>query len=107
MAIRVPRGKSDKVITTIIDALRRYEHDHPKAQIDLYRQNSVSVRLRIIDPDLAGLGMAQRNDLAWSYLADLPEDAHSDISTVLLLTPDEKKKSFANFEFEDPIPSRL
>jgi hypothetical protein len=107
MAINIPRGKSDEVIEKIIDALRQYERDHPRAQIELYRQNSVSVRVRIIDPDFARLGKPQRSQLAWKYLGALPEEVHSDISTVLLLTPDETKMSFANFEFDDPIPSKL
>lgn len=107
MAINIPRGNSDEVIDTITATLRDYEADHPRAQIDLYRQNSVSVRVRIIDPDFAGQGKPQRNQQAWRYLGQLPEEIQSDISTVLLLTPDETKMSFANFEFEDPIPSKL
>ncbi len=107
MAINVPRGKSDEVIDRIIAALRPYERDRPRAEIDLYRQNSVSVRVRVVDPDFAGQGKPQRSQLAWKYLGELPEDVQGDISTILLLTPDEKKMSFANFEFDDPIPSDL
>jgi stress-induced morphogen len=107
MAINIPRGKSDEVIEKIKEALRPYEHDHLRAQIDLYRQNSVSVRVRIIDPEFAGLGKPQRSQLAWKYLGTLPDEVQSDISTVLLLTPDETKMSFANFEFDDPISSNL
>ena len=91
----------------IIAALRAYEADHPRAQIDVYRQNAVSVRVRIIDPDFAGQGKPQRSQQAWRYLGGLPEEVQSDISTVFLLTPGETKKSFANLEFEDPIPSKL
>ena len=107
MPITIPRGKTDAVIDAIIEALHAYEADHPRAWIDLYRQNSVSVRVRIIDPDFAGQNKPQRSQNAWRYLEHLPEEAHSDISTVLLLTPDEAKASFANFEFDDPIPSEL
>jgi len=53
------RGKPDEVINRIIEALRAYEADHPNARIDLYRQNSVSVRVRIIDSDLAGLNKVE------------------------------------------------
>jgi len=107
MAIQIPRGKSDEVIDEIIKALRLYEADHPQAQIDLYRQNSVSVRIRIVDPGFAAQGKLQRNRQVWQYLGVLPEDVQSDISTVLLLTPDERGASFANLDFEDPIPSKL
>jgi stress-induced morphogen len=107
VAINIPRGERDAVIDKIIETLRRYEADHPRAQIDLYRQNRVSVRVRIVDPEFAGQGKPQRSQQAWKYLDDLPDDVQSDISTVLLLTPDERQMSFANFEFDDPIPSRL
>jgi hypothetical protein len=107
MPINIPRGKPDEVIDKIITVLRPYEADHPRAQIDLYRQNIVSVRLRIVDPDFAGQGKPQRSQQAWKYLEQLPEDVQGDISTVLLLTPDETKMSFANIEFDDPTPSRL
>ena len=107
MEINVPRGKSDKVINSIIDALKEYGAHHREAQIDLYRQNSVSVRVRIVDPGFAGQTKPQRSQEVWKYLEQLNEDVQSDISTVLLLTPDETKMSFANLEFDDPIPSKL
>jgi hypothetical protein len=106
MAINL-RGKSDEVIDSILVVLRQYGTDHPQARIDLYRQNPVSVRVRIIDPGFAGQTRPQRSQLAWKYLGQLKEDVQGDISTVLLLTPDETKMSFANFEFEDPVPSSL
>ena len=107
MAINIPRGKSDEVIDEIVAVLGDYLKDHGQAQIDVYRQNVVSVRVRIVDPDLAGQNKPQRSQLAWRYLRRLPDEVQSDISTVLLLTPDETKASFANFEFDDPVPSRL
>lgn len=107
MAINIRRGESDEAINVIAEALREYQADHPLAQIDLYRQNPVSVRVRIIDPDFAGQGKPQRSQNAWRYLAKLSEEAQGDISTVLLLTPEETKMSFANFEFEDPVQSKL
>jgi hypothetical protein len=107
MAIKIARGNGDAVIEQIMDVLRQYEVDHPKAEIDLYRQNPVSVRARIVDPDFKGRGKPERSRLAWRYLEKLPDEVQSDISMVLLLTPDEKKLSFANFEFEDPVPSEL
>jgi hypothetical protein len=107
MAINIPRGSSDPVIERLKKALASYQADHPRAQIDLYRQNSVSVRIRIIDPSFARLSKGQRSDLAWKYLDRVPDEAQSDISTLLLLTPEETKTSFANFEFEDPVPSNL
>jgi hypothetical protein len=107
MSINIPRGQSDTIIDAIIESLRAYEADHPNAQIDLYRQNPVSVRIRIIDPDLASRNWVERNGYVWKYLDSLDEESQSDISSLILLTPDETARSFANLEFEDPVPSAL
>ena len=107
MSITIPRGGPDPILDEIIETLRPYEADHPGSEIALYRQNSVSVRIRIIDPAFAGQNKIQRNQLIWRYLEKLEEDIQSDISTLILITPDETKMSFANFEFEDPVPSSL
>jgi stress-induced morphogen len=107
MPISIPRGTSDEVIDTIIAALRAYEADHPQAQIDLYRQIPVSVRVRIIDPDFAGQSKPHRNQQVWRYLDQVPDEVQGDISALLLLAPGETKTSFENFEFEDPVPAIL
>ena len=107
MPIHIPRGKPDDTIDQIIAALQRYETDHPKCQIDIYRQNSVSIRVRIIDPSFAGHTKADRSEIVWGYFTGLSDDVQSDISTLLLLTPEETTSSFANLEFDDPIPSEL
>ena len=107
MAINIARGKSDRIIEGIVASLSGFEEKHPMARIDVYRQDSVSVRVRVIDPDFAGKTKSQRSQEIWNYLDKLPEELQSDISTILLLTPDEAKASFANVEFEDPVPSKL
>ena len=101
------RKHSDETIEKIATALERFHADHPEAQIDLYRQNPVSVRVRIIDACFMGRAKAERSRMAWKYLADLPDGADADISMLVLLTPEETVKSFSNVEFEDPVPSRL
>lgn len=107
MPVTIARGTTDGVIDAIRDALAGYEKDHPQARIDLYRQNSVSVRVRIIDPEFQGRSRSERSIDVWRYFGGLVDDVQSDISTVLLLTPDETKLSFANLEYEQPIPSKL
>jgi stress-induced morphogen len=107
MSIYIPRGNSDPVIDQIIERLKVYESDHPGAQIDLYRQNPASVRVRIIDTDFGGLNRIERHKLVWNYLNNLSEETQSDISTLILLAPDESERSFASFEFNDPVPSLL
>jgi hypothetical protein len=105
MSIAITRGKTDKVIKGIVVALRRYEADHPKAQIDLYRQNPCSVRVRIVDPDFAGKNEVARSKSVWKYFAALSHDTQSDISMLILMVPGEKEMRFANLEFEDPVPA--
>jgi hypothetical protein len=106
MAI-VIRGRSDKKLLSINAALQLYEQGHPAATIELYRQNSISVRIRIIDPSFQGLEKSDRHLRVWKYLETLPEDLQSDISMVVLLTPAETPRSLANLEFEDPSPSLI
>jgi stress-induced morphogen len=107
MGIRVARGSSDEIVERIMAVLGRYLVDHPRAEIDLYRQNSVSVRVRIIDSSFHGISRPQRSDNVWKYLEGLSEDDQSEISSLILLTPEETEQSFANFEFNNPVPSGL
>ncbi|MGC8638380.1 MAG: hypothetical protein ACP5XB_00715 [Isosphaeraceae bacterium] len=107
MAVEILKGERDDIMGQIEAVLETYQRDHVKAQITMYRQNSMSVRIRIIDPDFTGMSKADRNDLVWNYLDRLAEDAQADVSVLLLLTPSETPKSFANMEFEDPVPSTL
>ncbi len=104
---KVVRGRSDRILRDILNILKDYEVAHPEAVVEAYRQNSASVRVRIIDPDFAGFDRAERHDIVWRILEKLPEDVLSDVTILLLLTPDELSESLANFEFENPTPSRL
>jgi len=101
------RGNEDESIKKLRSALAQYEHHFPEAQISVYRKNSVSIRVRVIDPSFCGLGRAERHDRLWSYLEKAPEALQGDISMLVLLTPDEVSTSFANLEFADPTPSKL
>ena len=95
----------DVIIEQIKKALDSYQEDHPGAQISLYRQNPASIRIRIIDPDFAGMSKIERDNQVWKYLDQLSDDEEGDISMLILLTPDETSRSKANMEFEDPVPS--
>ncbi len=106
MSLKI-RGKSDKFLDAFMKTLAKYEAQHPRAQIEAYRQGRFSIRIRIIDPDFSGVALAERHDAVWQHLDELPEEALSHLSILLLLTPKEKKKSFANMEFENPIPSEV
>ena len=95
------------MIEAIRQVLDEYQRDNPNAAIELYRQNSATVRVRIINPKFATMDRVERNDEVWNYLRRLDPRSQSDISMLLLLAPGEKKSSLINLEFEDPIPSRL
>ncbi len=98
---------ADAQIQQILDVLDQYKGDHPNAQIEARSQNSVSLRIRIIDPDFNGLDRVDREPSLWDILKTLPEEVFSNITMLLLLTPEETEGSLANQEFDDPIPSRL
>ena len=99
--------KVDEVARIIGHVLEGYREQHPKASVNVYRQNPVSIRIRIIDPDFRGLDRVDREKDVWRILDELPADVRGDITLLLLLTPEEKPDSLANVEFEHPLPSRL
>jgi hypothetical protein len=107
MGVEVRTKPQDAVLKQIIKALKDYAKAHPNAEITVYRHNSVSVRIRVIDSAFANQSRAVREEELWGLLNQLPEDVSAEISLLLLLTPEEAPKSLANIEFENPIPSRL
>ncbi len=107
MAVKLRTKRPDGILKQIVRALEEYGASRPTATIEAYRHNSVSVRIRIIDPDFVGQSLADREDELWKILDQLPEDVEAEISLLILLTPTELKKSIASFEFDNPVPSRI
>jgi|SRR5205809_656109 len=107
MAVKLRTKRPDPALKQISEALRRYSLAHPQAAIEAYRQNSVSVRIRVIDSDFSGMTRVEREEELWKILEQLPEDVVAEVSLLLLLTPEEAKKSFANVEFDNPVESRV
>jgi hypothetical protein len=107
MDIKLRVKRPDSVLRQIAEALAEYKKAHPQAESEAYRQNSVSVRIRILNSEFAGRSRGEREEEVWAVLNKLPEEAAAEISLLLLLTPEEAKKSSASFEFDDPIPLRL
>jgi stress-induced morphogen len=103
------KNDADEFSRQIVHVLtERYKPRHRKAKIEAYRYNPASVRVRIIDPDFAGKSIPEREDEVWTILeGTLPEEIRSDISILLLITPKERKESFASMEFDDPTPARM
>ncbi|HUY88822.1 MAG TPA: hypothetical protein VMV10_08820 [Pirellulales bacterium] len=100
-------NRTDPIVGQIARRLADYEHEHPPAKAEIYRQNPVSIRIRVIDPRFAGVDRIDREEDIWRHLEALPEEVLADITMLLVLTPAEAEKSFANYEFEHPLPSRL
>ena len=107
MAIKLRTKRPDKALRDIVEALKQYQSAHPRAKIEVYRHNSVSVRIRVVNPEFSGQSWGKREDDLWAILDQLPEDIVAEISVLLLLTPEEAEASFANFEFDHPISSQL
>ncbi len=104
---KIRNKKIDDRLQAVADALTQYELQHPNAQVEIYRQSIASIRVRIVDANFAGSSKADRHDTVWTFLEGLPDDTLAEISMLLLLTPDEVDTSFANYDFDHPIPSRL
>jgi len=100
-------AQPDGQVQQILDILTEYERAHPQAQIEGRRQNPVSIRLRIIDPDFQGMDRIEREPAIWKLLSQLPEEVFVNITMLLLLTPEETEHSLASQEFDHPIPSRV
>src|SRR5437879_3413872 len=107
MAVKTRTASPDKKLRQILDALRRFDKTHPGASIEAYRQNDVSIRIRIVHRDFVGMSRVEREKDVWNILQQLPEDVVAEISMLLLFTPQETKKSLASIDFDDPIPSEL
>jgi hypothetical protein len=94
---------------SVEDALRK-----SFKQVDSYRYNSASIRVRVIDPVFAGMSRDERERRVEEEIAKLAEDTQRDIVTVFCFTQEELRqtpKTFREFtlntEFEDPSPSML
>lgn len=101
------RGNSDSVVDQVAACLKPFVDTHPKAVVEVYRQNQVSVRVRVIDPSFATMNRPERSRQVWPLLRTLPDEVLSEISFVILVPPEEKLTSMSSREFDDPIPSRF
>jgi stress-induced morphogen len=99
-------GTHDDLVNKIKGVLEEYEKEHPTSQATLYRQNSGSIRIRIVDERFAGRSRGDRHDDAWNFISSrLSDDDIQEISILLLLTVTEQRSSIMNAEFDEPIPS--
>lgn len=83
-------------------------------QVDAYRYNSASIRVRVVDSRFEGWSIEQRDAMVEPHIMKLPERTQADIISLftfappeLLQTPKTRKQALLNLEFDDPIPSML
>lgn len=105
MPVRVVHGQSlatDPGLRAIAAALDRYLAEHPGATAELYRRGEYLVRVRVTDPQFAGMRPADREDAVWSHLTHLPDEVSADITFLVAVAPGEVTP--ASREFDDPTP---
>jgi hypothetical protein len=96
--------EADADVAPVERALQADAAQHPRAKIEVYRYNGGSICIRVIDPEFKGLNRVERDNLMWIHLDELPEDARSQVTMVVLLIPGEEKTPLGNLEFSNPSP---
>jgi hypothetical protein len=80
-------------------------------QVDAYRYNSASIRVRVIDSRFEGMSSPEREDLIFPIIDRLPKRTREDILLLLIMAPSERRGRtrhlLVNLEFENPLPSLL
>ena len=107
MAVRKP--KTDQLVEQILEIIRtNYLPDHPKARVDAYYDDERGIRVRILDPDLAGMKMEQRWEPFFEWIEPLSPEVRSEIGMLFFMTPKEAANRYVqmNGEFEDHMPMR-
>ena len=110
MSVTVPRGPqpdADDDLRLFYEALTRYTADHPGSSAEVYRYGKYLIRVRVTDPSMANVPDGDRERAVWAYLEPLPEEVVNDLYTLLVITPEEKAKSRASLDFDDPLPARM
>jgi stress-induced morphogen len=83
-------------------------------QVDAYRYNSASIRVRVIDPLFEGMSREKRDAMVEQYLDELPPETQRDIVTLITFAPADLERTpttfrehMLNTEFDSPSPSML
>lgn len=91
------RTRTDQDVLLIRAALRS---QFPTAEVK--RENSISIRVRIVDSRFRRLSLGERDDLVMPLLKAVPQRVMDDITVLLLLTPEEKRHSISSEYFDHP-----
>jgi stress-induced morphogen len=83
-------------------------------QVDSYRYNSASIRVRVVDQRFEGLSREDRDAMVEAFIDQLPPDTQAYIVTLFTFAPSELRQTPATFreymlntEFAAPSPSML
>lgn len=83
-------------------------------QVDAYRFNVASIRVRVVDRRFEGRTPEERDAMVEPHLRRLPERTEADITTLFTFAPSDleqpprsSRNHLSNVEFEDPSPSML
>lgn len=99
----MPKSSGSCALTCEISEQIRSALRRKFAQVDAYRYNSVSVRVRVVDSRFDAKNRVQREKMLLPVLKALPQAVQDEIVFLALLTPDELDHSALNAEFEDGI----
>src|SRR5437764_10774909 len=103
----VVRGRADRAVAALKEALDAYELRYDGATASLYRQGVASIRIRVIDRRFEGMSKSRRHDHVWKFLESrVDPETLSEVSLLLALPQTELRSNFANQEFEHPIGTR-
>jgi hypothetical protein len=76
-------------------------------QVDAYRFNAASIRVRIVDSRFEGMSVIEREDLVFPIIDKLPKRIREDILLLLTMAPGElrgrRRDLLINLEFENPL----
>src|SRR5436190_2128972 len=96
--------------TRKVEDLLRLDFD----QVDCYRYNSATIRVRVIDPRFEGMPREKRDAMVEQCLDKLSPETQRDIVTLFTFAPSELERTATTFreymlntEFDDPSPSML
>ncbi len=76
------------------------------AQVDAYRFNKASIRVRVVDPRFAGMPFTGREGLVNPALEGLPRRIFRDLLMVLMVSPDRDDPRQVPLEAEFEAPWR-
>ena len=96
-------GPVDPVVDGIAGAIRTYADAHPGAEAGVHRYSNSIVQAWVVDPDFCGKSATERRRSIRPLLDALDDEISAELTTLLLLTPEEKAEYADHTDFENPV----